>query len=75
MLHVFEESQLSVGPFGKEFGLEGPVELFDGHLSSGAAVPRRTDKIHHINIDINLQISKRANSLRGRLVTNFVTWR
>lgn len=33
MLHVFEESQLSVGSFGKKFGLEGPVELLDGHLS------------------------------------------
>lgn len=34
MLHVFEEPQLSVGPFGEKLGLEGPVELFNGNLSS-----------------------------------------
>ena len=32
MLHVLEEPQLSVSPFGKKFGLKGPVELLNGHL-------------------------------------------
>lgn len=40
MFHVFEESQLSVSPFGKKFGLEGPVKFLDGHLHVWSAVPR-----------------------------------
>lgn len=32
MLHVFEQSELSVGPLSKDLWLEGPVELFNGHF-------------------------------------------
>ena len=42
VLHVFEQSQLSVSPLGEEFGLEGPVKLLDGHLRPRPAIPRRT---------------------------------
>lgn len=44
VLHVFEKSQLSVGPFGKKFGLERPVEFLDGHLCPYPAVPCWTDE-------------------------------
>lgn len=32
MLHVLQQPQLSVGPLGKDLGLEGPAQLLDGHL-------------------------------------------
>lgn len=38
MLHVLEEPQLSVGPFGKELRLERSVELLNGHFGSGSVV-------------------------------------
>lgn len=44
MLHVFEESQLSVRPFGKKFGLEGPMKFLDGNLRPHPAVPCWTEK-------------------------------
>ena len=34
MFHVFEQSQLSVSPLGKELCLEGPVKLLDRHFGS-----------------------------------------
>lgn len=32
MLHVFEQSELPVGPLSKDLRLEGPVELLNGHF-------------------------------------------
>lgn len=39
MLHVFEQPQLPVGPLGEQFGLEGSVQLLDGHLGPPPSVP------------------------------------
>lgn len=38
VLHVFEEPELSIGPFGEEFGLEGSMEFLDGHLRARPAI-------------------------------------
>lgn len=53
MLHVFEEPQLSVRPFGKKFGLEGPVKFLDGHLRPHPAVPCWTETDTYISIVCN----------------------
>lgn len=50
MLHVFEESQLSVSPFGKKFGLEGPMKFLDGHLRPHPAVPCWTEMDRYIEV-------------------------
>lgn len=39
--HVLEEAKLAVGALGEQLGLEGPVQLLDGHLGTGAAVHGR----------------------------------
>lgn len=39
MLHVFEQPQLPVGALGKQLGLEGPLQLLDGHLCPRPSVP------------------------------------
>lgn len=38
VLHVFQEAQLSVGSFGKEFRLKWPVQFLNGHFGTTSSI-------------------------------------
>lgn len=38
VLHVFQEAQLSVGSFGKEFGLKRAVQFLNGHFGTTSSI-------------------------------------
>ena len=41
MLYVTKQSEFPIGPFGMDEGLEGPIQLLDGHLILGLLVHGR----------------------------------